>query len=84
MSQKHDLLSYLQEGHSITSLDAIRHMGITRISAIIHKLKADGHNIVRSDVAVVDRQGKKKTIGKWWLHGQEPNLDYVQQIEMQV
>lgn len=67
MSQRNELLSYLEEGHKITSLQAIHFMGITRISALIHDLRKDGYNIEREDVQVRNRHGKPTTVGRWFL-----------------
>jgi hypothetical protein len=83
MSQEAKVIKFLQEGNSITSLDAFKFWGITRISARIYTLKKAGHNIVRQDIQVVDRKGQKATIGKWRLVGGAVN-DYVSQLEMAV
>jgi len=83
MSQEAKVLSFLQEGNSITSLDAFKFWGITRISARIYTLKKAGHNIVRHDIQVIDRKGQKATIGRWSLGGEKVN-DYVSQMEMAV
>ena len=83
MSQEDKVLSFLQEGNSITSLDAFRFWGITRISAHIHSLKNQGFDIVREDIKVKNREGKKAVIGRWHLKNTNVN-DYVTQIEMAV
>lgn len=83
MSQEDKVLSFLQEGNSITSLDAFRFWGITRISSAIHKLKKQGFDIVREDIRVKNREGKKATVGRWHLRNTNVN-DYVTQIEMAV
>ena len=67
MSQKDAVLTYLETGKSITSLYAIKNMGITRISAVIHNLREDGHPIVRHDIPVTNRHGKPTIIGSWSL-----------------
>jgi hypothetical protein len=67
MSQKDSVLSYLETGKSITSFYAIKNMGITRISAVIHKLKEEGYPVVRHDIPVTNRHGKPTIIGSWSL-----------------
>ena len=47
------LLSYLKAYGSITSLDAIRDLGNTRLSATIFNLRKDGYNI-KSDYVEVE------------------------------
>jgi hypothetical protein len=66
-SQADRVLDHLKEGHTITSPEAIRFMGITRISARIWELKKQGHQIVRDDIKFSDRHGNKGTIGRWRL-----------------
>ena len=66
-SQAERVLDHLQEGHTITSPEAIRFMGITRISARIWELKKQGYDIKRDDIKFADRHGNKGTIGRWRL-----------------
>ena len=48
MSQKKMVLDYIAEFGSITPLDAFRDLGITRLSAIVFRLKGEGHDIDRA------------------------------------
>lgn len=45
VSQKQMVLDYIEEFGSITPLDAFRDLGITRLSAIVFRLRDDGHDI---------------------------------------
>ena len=45
VSQKSMVLDYMEEFGSITSIDAFRDLGITRLSAIVFNLKEEGHDI---------------------------------------
>ena len=49
------LLDYLKEFKHITSLDAIRDLGNTRLSATIYELRKDGYNIISEDLTVKNR-----------------------------
>lgn len=44
-SQKKMVLEYIREFGSITSLDAFKDLGITRLSAVIFDLRESGYNI---------------------------------------
>lgn len=44
-SQTEDILKYMREEGSITSMDAIREFGATRLSAIIFSLRERGYDI---------------------------------------
>lgn len=43
MTQKQRVLDYLEKFGSISSLEAFRDLGITRLSAVVFDLKEDGH-----------------------------------------
>lgn len=64
-THKTRLLAYLREFGSITSLEAIRDLGNTRLSATIFTLKEEGYNITTSDAKVPTRwtrdDGSRKT-----------------------
>ena len=57
MKQTHytRLLDYLKNYGSITSLEAIRDLGNTRLSATIFNLRKDGHLIEKEPVRVQTR-----------------------------
>ena len=58
MSQNSKILSYMREHGSITTLDAFRFIGCTRLSAWIFELKEKGHNITRDIIRVKTRDGE--------------------------
>ena len=64
-THKERLLEYLKEYKSITSLEAIRDLGNTRLSATIFILKDEGHNIETENAQVATRwtkaDGTRKT-----------------------
>ena len=42
MTQKDEILAYMKKNNGITTMQAFRHLGITRLSARIFDLKEDG------------------------------------------
>ena len=44
-SQKQKVMSYIRKHGSITSVEAFKALGVTRLSAIIYYLKEDGFKI---------------------------------------
>ena len=54
-THKTRLLQYLKDYKSITSLEAIRDLGNTRLSASIFTLKEDGYNITTENEQVPTR-----------------------------
>ena len=46
MSQKQQVLEYLQKGYSLTPKEALRMFGSMRLGALIFELVAEGHNII--------------------------------------
>jgi len=61
------LLDYLKEFKHITSLDSIRDLGNTRLSATIYELRKDGYNIISEDLTVKNRWGNNTIIALYKL-----------------
>ena len=66
-THKTRLLKYLKEFKSITSLEAIRDLGNTRLSATIYELRKDGYNIISEDLTVKNRWGNNTIIALYKL-----------------
>ena len=68
------LLDYLNTYGSITTLEAIRDLGNTRLSATIFNLRKDGYNIETENIKVKTRFVKPNgenvttTVAKYILH----------------
>lgn len=61
------LLDYLKTYKKITSLEAIRDLGNTRLSATIFTLRKDGYNITSTDKKVSNRFGGTTTVSEYEL-----------------
>jgi hypothetical protein len=61
------ILAHLQAKGYITSWQAIREYGITRLSAVIFDLRRDGHNIESQTVCKKNRYGDKIHYAKYVL-----------------
>lgn len=57
-SQNEQVLNYLKTHEGITTLDAFRKLGITRLSARIYDLRDQGHIIESVDRTTKDHNGK--------------------------
>lgn len=55
MTQEQRVLRHLQEYGTITSFEAFREYGITRLSAVIYLLRKRGHNITSTNTKCVNR-----------------------------
>lgn len=66
-THKDRVLKYLEDVGSITSLDAIREFGNTRLAATIFSLKEDGYDIVSKQEVVVNRYGENRIIARYFL-----------------
>lgn len=66
-SQKDQIYQYMKEFGSITSLDAIRAFGCTRLSGRIYDLRRDGINITKSMETVKTRDGGTTTVAVYRL-----------------
>ena len=45
VTQNYKILSYLEEGNSISPMDALNHFGCFRLASRIHDLRSDGNLI---------------------------------------
>ena len=67
MSHTKIVLQHLSTGAGITSAYAFNNLGISRISAVIYKLKKEGYEIERRDLPVKTRQGRSAWVGCWFM-----------------
>lgn len=58
MTQKERLLEHLKRHRSITTLEAINQLGITRLSARIYELTKNGYVFRKNRIMVPNRYGK--------------------------
>tara|TARA_R110002126_G_scaffold124791_4_gene267002 strand:- start:842 stop:1108 length:267 start_codon:yes stop_codon:yes gene_type:complete len=66
-SHKTRLLKYFEDHNSITSLEAIRDLGNTRLAATVCILRKEGYNITTSDIKVKTRWGSTTSVAKYTL-----------------
>lgn len=59
MTQKEAIMQYLDDFHSISSMEAFRDLGITRLAARIADIEKDGVIFDRKREAVTNRYGEK-------------------------
>lgn len=67
MSQTKQILEYIKEHGSITTLDAFTDIGCARLSARIADLRSEGVDIVSEQVAVKNRHGKTCHVARYSL-----------------
>lgn len=66
-TQADRVLAYIQTFGSITSLEAFRDLGVTRLSARIYELRARNINIDSTSVTSKNRYGENCTYAKYFL-----------------
>lgn len=71
MTQTEKVLKYMQERGSITTMDAFRELGITRLSARIYDLKHEGHTIRESSQSGKTKDGTSYTVARYSLGEKE-------------
>ena len=67
MSQADRVLQYLEDGNTITTLNAFKELGITRLAARVHELKRDGHNVKKNTISVTNRFDEKCAVAEYYL-----------------
>ena len=68
-NQKTRIINYISTYKSITPLEAFRDLGIERLAARVHDLKAEGWPIVKESTRVKNRFGEECTVAKYKLEG---------------
>lgn len=69
-TQAERVLEYIKRFGSITTLEAFRDLGVTRLSARIFELRNKGLNIDSTSVTSKNRYGEKCTYAKYFLKGE--------------
>lgn len=67
MTRKDRVLKYMRDFGSITSWEAFRELGVTRLSAVIFDLKKDGYEIASKSESTRNRYGDKVTFSRYRL-----------------
>lgn len=67
MTQTQAVLDVLKSGDSISSMEAFSEFGITRLSAIIFRLRQKGYDIDSEDVETTNRFGGKVRYARYKL-----------------
>lgn len=62
-----DTLEYMEMTGSISSLEAIHDLGITRLSAVIFDLKKQGYKIATKTMCGINRKGKPTHYARYFL-----------------
>ena len=77
MNKTKAIMLHLQEFGSITSWEAIKEYGATRLSAIIYNLRYKyDMNIINQDIEFIDRYGTKSFFTKYVYVKEEEVKDY--------
>ena len=66
-TQAERVLEYIKKFGSITTLEAFRDLGVTRLSARIFELRARGFDIDSTNITNKNRYGEKCTYSKYYL-----------------
>ena len=67
MTHKERVLRYMRDFGSITSWEAFKELGVTRLSAVIFNLRKDGHEITSWSETVTNRYGDKVSFSRYRL-----------------
>ena len=67
MTHKDRVLKYMRDFGSITSWEAFKELGVTRLSAVIFNLKRDGHEIASEKESTRNRYGDRVSFSRYRL-----------------
>lgn len=70
MNQCEMIVQYIRENGSITTLEAIRELGITRLASRIHDLREAGYCIEKENIKVHNRYGEACQVASYKFKGE--------------
>lgn len=73
MTQKEMVLGYIRDFGSITPVDAFRDLGITRLAAVVCRLRREGHNIHKEREHALNRYGQTVRYARYSFGKDERN-----------
>lgn len=65
--QAQRVLDYIEQFGSITSLDAFKDLGITRLSAVVFDLRKEGYNVQSETIGAKNRFGEIAHFSKYFI-----------------
>lgn len=71
-SQRAEIRRYLEDGNSLTALQALNHFGCARLASRIDELRQAGMNIETHWLQVQNRQGKRVRVAEYRLAANDP------------
>lgn len=67
MKQKQRVLEYIERFGSISSMEAFKDLGVTRLSDVIFRLKKDGYEFDKVNETRKNRFGEKASFARYSL-----------------
>ena len=71
MSQATDIIEYIRDNGSITTMDAFG-LGITRLASRVHELRSFGIGVEKEMVSVLNRKGETCRVARYTIPGVVP------------
>ena len=71
VTQTSEILKYLKEHKELTSMEAFKMFGATRLAAIIYNLRKRGYKIETFDMESVNRYGEAVRYAKYIYRGEK-------------
>ena len=78
MTNKERVLQYMKDFGSISSMEAFKDLGNTRLSSSIYLLRSEGYTIVSKDEEGLNRYGDKTHYTRYFL---EENENHIPRID---
>lgn len=66
-TQQQAVLDWLKTGTGISSMDAFKALGVTRLSAVVFNLRKKGYNIESEEIETTTRFGSRVRIARYYL-----------------
>ncbi|MBP7319536.1 MAG: helix-turn-helix domain-containing protein [Lachnospiraceae bacterium] len=67
LTQNDKVVAYMKKENGITTLEAFKNLGVTRLSARIHDIRDMGYVVGDEFIKVIDRNGSETRVKMYWL-----------------
>lgn len=74
LKQTRRVIDYIERFGSITTLEAVRDLGVMRLASRINDLRKEGYPIVSEYIKVKNRYGEHTSVKRYWIEEGDTNV----------
>ena len=75
LTQNDKVITYMNTYNGITTLEAFKNLGVTRLSARIHDIRDMGYVVGDEFIKVIDRNGSETRVKMYWIINEPKKIE---------